>query len=180
MSWSDRFSVLFAEIARPLAVVLNADGCREGWLQGEFYRHFRPQYDGFRVNYSYGSGRVKHDLYCPVPNEMVAELKVYGMRGYLNKNLCGQSNIKRFLPATAGTRVNLSREEIDRLGASGYLADVCRLQRLPDSLERYMILVLQKADDPDDFGQAIAAVQVSWNERQWESHDFLVRISPIQ
>ena len=95
------FLALFAEIARRMAVVLKADGCREGWLQGEFYRHFRPQYNGFRVNCSYRGGRVKHDLYCPLPNEMVAELKVYGMRGYFNKNLCGQSNIKRFLPTAA-------------------------------------------------------------------------------
>jgi hypothetical protein len=63
MSWPNHIFALFAEIARPLAVVLNADSCREGWLQGEFYRHFRPQYDGFRVNYSYRSGRVKHDVY---------------------------------------------------------------------------------------------------------------------
>lgn len=111
---------------------------------------------------------------------MVAELKVYGMRGYYNKNLCGQSNIKRFLPEATATRVSLSDQEIDDLGASGYLADVRRLRQLPDSLERYMILVLQKADDPDDFGKAISALQVSAEEWDWECKDFLVRISQIQ
>jgi hypothetical protein len=182
MSWSDRFLTLFAEIAGPLADVLNADGCREGWLQGELYRHFRRHSNGFRVNFSYRSGRVKHDLYCSPPNEMVAELKVFGLRGYLNKNLCGQSNIDRFLPAVAGTRVMLRRDEIDRLQpASGsYLADVRRLWQLPDLLERYMILVLQKAHDPDDFGRAISAIQVSSEEREWQCQDFLVRVSRIQ
>jgi hypothetical protein len=180
MSWPDRFLALLAEISRPMAVVLNADGCREGWLQGEIYRHFSAQYDGFRVNHSYRSRRVKHDVYCPLPNEMVAELKVYGMRGYLNKNVCGQSNIKRFLPEHAATRVRLSDQEIAHLGTSGYLADVRRLQQLPDLLERYMILVLQKADDPDDFGAAISAIQVSAEEWEWDGTDFLVRISAIQ
>ena len=180
MSWPDRLFALFAEIARPTAVVLNADGCREGWLQGEIYRYFHPKYNGFRVNYSQGSGRVKHDVYCPLPTEMIAELKVYGMRGYFNKNLCGRSNIKRFLPAVAGARVNLSQEEIDDLGAAGYLADVCRLRQLPDSLERYMILVLQKADEPDDFGKVISALQVSPEEWEWHCDAFLVRISRIK
>ncbi len=64
MSWPDRFLALLADIARPMAVVLNADGCREGWLQGEIYRHFAPRHNGFRVNCSYRSGRVKHDVYC--------------------------------------------------------------------------------------------------------------------
>ncbi len=110
---------------------------------------------------------------------MVAELKVYGMRGYFNRNLCGQGNIKRFLPEATATRVRLSEQEIDDLGASGYLADVRRLRQLPDSLERYMILVLQKADAPDDFGTAISAIQVSAEEWEWDGTDFLVRVSGI-
>jgi hypothetical protein len=93
MSWPDRFLALFCEIASPLAVVLNAEGCREGWLQGEFYRHFRTPENGFRVNCSYCDSRTKHDLYCERPTEMAAELKVYGLSGYYTKNLCGQSNI---------------------------------------------------------------------------------------
>ena len=182
MSWSDRFLDLFADIARPLADVLKADGCREGWLQGEFYRHFCRQHDGFRVNYSYRSGRVKHDIYCLPPTEMAAELKVYGLCGYYTKNLCGQSTIDRFLPKAVGSRVILHQDEVDRLApaAGSYLADVRRLRELPDSMERYMILVLQTAPDPDDFGQAISALQVSPEEREWRCDDFLVRVSRIQ
>jgi hypothetical protein len=43
-----------------------------------------------------------------------------------------------------------------------------------------MILVLQKADDPDDFGTAISAIQVSAKEWEWDGTDFLVRISGIE
>lgn len=112
MSWPERFLALFCEIASPLAVILNAEGCREGWLQGEFYRYFSTPENGFRVNCS-------------------------------------------------------------------YLGDVLRLQRLPAALERYMILVLQKADEADPFGRVISTVQVSSREFEWESTDFLVRVSRL-
>jgi hypothetical protein len=112
---------------------------------------------------------------------MVAELKVYGLRGYYKKNLCGQSNISEFLPRENGERIFLSPETIERLGpgAGSYLSDVLRLQRLPASLERHMILVLQKADQPDGFGRAISAIQVSSEEFVWQCADFLVRVSRL-
>jgi hypothetical protein len=181
MSWPDRFLALFGEIAPSLAVVLNAEACREGWLQGEFYRHFRNSEDSFRVNCSYCDSRTKHDLYCEQPTEMVAELKVYGLSGYYTKNLCGQSNISQFLPTTSGERKVLTQEEIERIepATGSYLADVLRLQRLPASLEKYMVLVLQKADEPDKFGRAISAIQVSPQESGRECRDFLVRVSRL-
>src|SRR4051794_207616 len=98
MSWAEQILAFFGEIASPLAIILNAEGCREGWLQGEFYRHFSTPENGSRVNCSFCDNRVKHDLYCERPTEMAAELKVYGQSGYYTKNLCGQSNISRFLP----------------------------------------------------------------------------------
>jgi hypothetical protein len=181
MSWHERFLALFREIASPLAVILNAEGCREGWLQGELYRHFHTSENGFRVNCSYCGSRAKHDLYCERPTEIVAELKVYGLSGYYPKNVCGQSNISRFLPATSGTRLFLSKEEIELLkpAAGSFLGDVLRLQRLPAALERYMILVLQKADEADAFGRVISALQVSSQEFEWGCEDYLVRVSRL-
>jgi hypothetical protein len=181
MPWANRFLALFSEIASPLSVVLNADGCREGWLQGEFYRYFRTPGNGFRVNCSYCDNRVKHDLYSVRPTEMAAELKVYGLMGYYTKNLYGRSYISRFVPQVPGNRLLLSQEEIGDLqpAPSSYLADVLRLQQLPASVERYMILVLKKDDEPDDFGRAISAVQVSKRESEWECNDFLVRVSRL-
>src|SRR5947208_155416 len=92
MSWPDRLITFFREIASPLGVILNASGCREGWIQGEMFRHFSPGNNGFSVNCSYANSRMKHDLHCKKPTEVVAELKVYGYRGYYHKNICGQSN----------------------------------------------------------------------------------------
>jgi hypothetical protein len=181
MSWSERFLGLFPEIAMPLAVILDAEGWREGWLQGEFYRYFTTSENGFRVNCSFCGSRAKHDFYCERPTEMVAELKVYGQRGYYSKNLCGRSNIRRFLPPRRGKRLFLSQREIARLEptAASYLGDVLRLRRLPAALERYMILVVQKADKPDSFGSAICAVQVSSDELEWDCEDFFVRVSRL-
>ena len=181
MTWVERFFAFFREIEPSLAVVLDASSCREGWLQGEFYRHFRTDENGFEVNRRYRAGGVPFDLYSPAPTPMVAEVKVYGESGYFNKNLHGRSNIRRFLPATHGSRVPVSVTEIETLleGTKGnsYLRDVCRLHTVPAEVERYLILVLQKADEADDFGRAIAAVQVAPVEHDLELDAFHVRIS---
>jgi hypothetical protein len=157
MAWPDLFLDFFRSISPHLTVVLNASGCREGWIQGELYRHFWTPQNRLLVNCSYSSNRVKHDIYCEQPTEMVAELKVYGYAEYYNKNLYGKSNIKRFLPAVVGGRVALSHSEIHRLqpAAGSYLSDVLRLQTVPSTVERYMILVIQKAGEADEFGRAI-------------------------
>lgn len=181
MSWPEQFLAFFRKVEAPLGVILNADGCREGWLQGEFFRHFRTPESGFLVNCSYCEKRVKHDLHCHLPTEMISGLKVYDLCGYYNKNLHGRSNIKRFLPAVAGGRVFLSSSAIQKLGPAprSYLGDVLRLQGMQASLERYMILVLRKASAVDEFGHAISAVQVSSIEHELDSREFLVRISVL-
>jgi hypothetical protein len=53
MSWLEEFFRFFRKAQRPLSMILDAEGCREGWLQGEFYRHFWTQENGFRVNCSH-------------------------------------------------------------------------------------------------------------------------------
>jgi hypothetical protein len=181
MSWPESFQAFFREVASPLGVVLGAEGCREGWLHGEFYRHFRTPENGFRVNCSYCDSRAKHDLYCERPTEMAAEIKVYGLSEYYKKNLCGWSNISQFLPAASGARLVLSRAEIERLEpeAGSYLGDVLRLQRLPVALEKYMVLVLHKNGEPDAFGRAMSALQVSSEEFEWECEDFSIRVSRL-
>ena len=181
MSWVDRFFAFFREIEPTLAVVLNASSCREGWLQGEFYRHFRTDDNGFEVNRRFGDGKLPFDLCCLTTPVMIAELKVYGESGYYSKNLFGRSNIRRFLPARAGERVPITATDIGTLlgGAKGnsYLHDVCRLQTVSTDIERYLILVLQKAEEADNFGRAIAAVQVGTTEFDLELDAFRVRVS---
>jgi hypothetical protein len=74
--WIRFFTDTIDAIHEPLAVVLTASGCREGWLQGELYRAGRA-YD-VRVNeYSLGS-RQTADLSCGDAPDMLAELKIVG------------------------------------------------------------------------------------------------------
>ncbi len=181
----DRFFSFFRQIEGPLGIVLNANGCREGWLQGELYRYFRTPENRFAVNRRYEKSGPEHDVYCALPNEMVAEVKVYGLRGYYNKNLYGSSNLSRFIPPESGQRVPVSTAEINELLArplaktNSYLRDVLRLQAVPPRVERYLILVLQKAGSADDFGRAISAVQVAPQEFNLDCERFHVRISRL-
>src|SRR5258708_4332105 len=75
--WEQFFLDFFDASAESIGVVLDAWGCREGWLQGELYRAGRRR--GLRVNqYSLGGNR-KADLCClESPPRMVAEVKVLG------------------------------------------------------------------------------------------------------
>ena len=40
MSWIKPLQAFFDRISDPLSFILNAEGCREGWLQGELFRQF--------------------------------------------------------------------------------------------------------------------------------------------
>jgi hypothetical protein len=72
--WLRFFDQTLAQIHRELAVVLDAPGCREGWLQGEFFRAGR-KYDLAVNTYPFGK-RAKADLSAGDPVKMVAEIKI--------------------------------------------------------------------------------------------------------
>jgi hypothetical protein len=181
MDWGQELFEFFHEIELPLSQILGADGCREGWLQGELFRRFRPEHPTFMVNCSISSRREKFDLVWGTPPQFVAEIKVYGLHGYYNKNLCGKSNIDPFLPVSGQDRTFISQENLRELQPEprSYLGDVEKLLRSTDVPERLMVLVLQKAKAVDRFGQAILAVQVSARELSREFEQFIVRISRI-
>ncbi|WP_137105596.1 hypothetical protein [Azospirillum argentinense] len=93
--WFDYFHAQFDALAADLGVVLDASGCREGWLQGELFRR-SPDQD-FAVNtYPYTDIGGKADLEglrpCVTGGEaaMVAELKVVGGR-FAKKCLDGRN-----------------------------------------------------------------------------------------
>jgi hypothetical protein len=163
MKWPYRFLELFSEIEDPLAVVLKADGCRENWLQGEFFRRFHE--DGLRTNQAVSG--LKHDLYCDIHPRMVAEIKIY------------TDDIKRHRKQIAdlGPRLWLLAD-IESLGpATGsYLADVLRLLKLSVPEERYMVLVLPVAND-----RVISNLHVVPSDREIEKvfRAFRVRISML-
>ncbi len=185
MNWVDRFFDFFRQIEPSLGIGLNANNCREGWLHGEFFRHFITADNGFLVNCRYYDDGPEHDLYCGLPTEMIAEVKVYGQRGYSNKNFCGAHDLTRLLPPTPGARVPVTFEEIEQTLSgtkdaekkNSYFRDVERLLAVHSSVKRYLILVLQKADEADDFGRSISAVQGAPQEHDLELDAFRVRVS---
>lgn len=74
--WEQFFLDFFDYSAESIGVVVNAWGCREGWLQGELYRAGWRR--GLRVNeYPLGSYK-KADLCCSESPRMVAEVKILG------------------------------------------------------------------------------------------------------
>ena len=180
MAWVRRLQMFFREIEVPLSFVLNAEGCREGWVQAELFRRFRPRNRTFNVNCSLESRQAKHDIVSGTPPSLVAELKVYGLSGYYTKNLYGKSNVSAFHPS-GDERVAYTREMIEALNPQpgSYLKDVLRLAQTVGVTERLMILVLQKAVTIDRFGQAMLAIQVSEREHDLDFGEFMVRISEI-
>ena len=176
MKWIGLFEQVFDSISEPLSVVLNATGCREGWLQGEFYRHLIEQDKDFRVNEYKIAPRAKADLYGEKPSRMVAEIKVYGVWNYYQKNIDGHSNIDMYLPIDKGQRIDVTEEHINRAKPGSLLNDLIRLRKIQEDLERYVILVIHKNEHADKFGEAIQAIRLTQNEFTFEHRDFQVRI----
>ncbi len=144
-TWLDAFRSAFDGMAADLPVVLNARGCREGWIQAELFRRLSPSDPAFSVNfYSLNKGKTA-DLYGEIPSRMLAELKVLGTEGFYNKNLAGCSNLSLFLPAKEGDRVDLCADHLAVVvdAVDSLLRDFGRLKSASESFERYLILVLQ-------------------------------------
>jgi hypothetical protein len=71
MNWTQQFRDFFTSRKEQLAEILDAGGCREGWLQGEIYLHFR------KTNLQTNATGKKYDLFCDAP-PMVGEIKICG------------------------------------------------------------------------------------------------------
>ncbi len=172
----------FDALAPNLGVVLNAVGCREGWLQGELYRHLVAQDLDFQVN-SYKLGpRKKADLYGIRPVPMIAELKVFGVEGFYNKNLDGRSNIDIYRTSKSDTRIDLTDEHLQRVHPSvdSLIRDYQRLRDHPSrDTEKYLILALHLKGEPDSFGQTVRAVRISINEWTFDYPSVMVRVWAI-
>lgn len=178
-SWPSKFRAAFDAIGPSLAVVLNASGCRELWLHGELYRHLAATDPDFRVNTYSIAARKTADLHGSTPKPMIAEVKVFGVNGYYNKNLDGWSNIDRYRPRGSRDRIQVSREHLKRVhpNVDSLLRDY---QRLRDhhgtGLQKYLILVLHLNGRPDAFGKAVGALRISEDELTLRYPNFMVRI----
>jgi hypothetical protein len=89
--WLRFFSSTIEAIREPLSVILNASGCREGWLQGEMFRAGRA-FD-LRVNEYALGGRQTADVSCGDLPDMLAEIKIVGanyfpkMQGFIESDV---------------------------------------------------------------------------------------------
>jgi len=177
-NWLEAFRHAFNDMAPDLAVVLNAKGCREGWIQAELFRRLSRSDPAFSVNsYKLSKGKTA-DLHGEKPTPMLAEIKVLGTEGYYHKNLAGCSNLSLFMPANEQDRVELCDEHLAVVdnAVDSLLRDFIRLKSAPASFERFLILVLQTSGVADTFGKAINAIRVNRDETTFTYSKVLVRI----
>ena len=138
--WFRALSAFFRGISGNLAEVLDAQSCREAWLQGEMFRWFRKhrQVGEFWTNAFSISKRCNADIGADTPFPMRGELKVLGAN-FGHKVLTGGAlspllpHLHRPLTPTDGGLVR---------GPWGLLPDYFRLQKVPWSPGASRLLVM--------------------------------------
>lgn len=181
-NWFDMFSIVFNNVQQTLPIILKCNSCRELWLQGEMFRFITPYDPKFQVNVLIDKRikdkRIKVDLYGSRFGKMVGELKVYGLSGYYNKNICGTSNIDSFIPERNNGRILIGQSHLKKLNMkeSSILKDYSRIMEISEQFEKYLILVVHKNGQKDDFGKAISAIKFSGEELTLDFPFFFVRI----
>jgi hypothetical protein len=93
VDWLDFFVKTVDEIHGRLSVVLTASGCREGWLQAEFYLAGR-QYN-LRVNERNLGARQTADMSCGDGPDMLAEIKIVGAHCFPKMQGFVESDVER-------------------------------------------------------------------------------------
>jgi len=71
MNWIAYFTDFFRQRSEYVHSILDADGCRERWVQGEMFLHARG------LHLKTDATRSRFDLLCPEP-PMIAEIKICG------------------------------------------------------------------------------------------------------
>ena len=107
MDWISFFDAFFSQRAAELERILDAGGCREGWLQGEVFLY------GRNVSIQTNASRRKHDLQCGL-HPMIAEIKICGgdyaakMRDYIENDVVklaeAPDRCQRFMILVVDTR----------------------------------------------------------------------------
>lgn len=146
------FETFFRDNAKNIGIVLYAEGCREGWIQGEMYRQSTDE--NFMVNsYKLKNHRGTVDLCGEQPagsdtkQPMVAEIKIIAP-SFLQKNIDGNHNIDKYLQNNV---IKINNESLAgvNLKEGSLLKDVVRLKSIDDNegLERYMILIIPEYEE---------------------------------
>jgi hypothetical protein len=161
--WQSRLLNSIQEMTKRLRCVFDAEGCREGWLQGELYLRHRER---VRVNSIPIAYRAKADLSADLdvkprvricgPQPMVAELKVLAA-SFQTKTITGGA-IKPFrrLPKVNGRRrvTKSAASKSLRRGPWGLIPDYLRLleAKVPPRTEKLLVLVaLTDVDEQDNW-----------------------------
>ncbi|WP_417559943.1 hypothetical protein [Marinomonas sp.] len=186
--WMRVFCEFFDRNASQIGAVMYAEGCREGWLQGEMFR--QSEDEDFMVNsYKIGSRGKALDLHgfrprsSSSPQTMVGEIKIIAT-SFLNKNIAGRSNISEFIKSDK-TIVTQSHLDSVHPKEGSLLKDIVRLKGILDQdIEKYMILVIPEYESDEVnvnlkkalFGVEISSIHV---KREYPDDHFSVRIWKI-
>lgn len=183
--WAKFFLSFFDKNKSSIGIVMYAEGCREGWLQGELFRFSEDQ--DFVVN-SFKLTKLcgKLDLYGELPfigakpQKMVAEIKIISP-SFESKNIDGNHNIEKYI---ASDIVKITETHLGNVNfrEGSILKDVVRLKSISNiAIEKYMILVIPKYESSEineNLEKAIYSISLSdviWERKYIEDH-FDVRI----
>jgi hypothetical protein len=183
--WQGFWIRAFGNMAPRLADVLKANGCREGWVQGEFFR-LAGKYAApclLHVNTRPPSGsRGAFDLSSDGSHPMIAEIKIVG-GGYLRKNINGYHGLLD-LPqgwTLTGCTGQASRNEIRFNAAEGSIfKDLSRLWNEPwdkaQPRQRHMIVVVPDDHVDTNIGPILTSMSFVGEEVNVRFPGFLVRL----
>jgi hypothetical protein len=170
--WIRDFKEFFESRTDELGTVLDAIGCREGWLQAEAFRFFRSKNVAMYTNYLVlpgvsGKKNRKADFAVyrsdadDAQLDLVAELKVYSERGTYPKGLTGGdlSEVRRRIARTTPLVLGKHRRDRQMMVGPGLMADYFRLVDFDagdDAPARLLLLCVRRADAPDNFGTMLS------------------------
>lgn len=178
MHWVNKFKKVFDSLEKEFAEVLKAYRCREGWLQGEFFRRLKNKSNDFSVNDYPIAKKQTADFHAVYPKEMVAELKILGACDYYKKNIDGNCDLKNFTPKRKKGRIFVTNRHLKNVNSKegSILKDFLRLKSIKEKIEKYQILVIHKNGSADELGRAALAIKLPGTETTLNYKDFIVRI----
>ena len=143
MDWGTQFRAFFEARQDEIAHILDAGGCRECWLQGEFYLAFRDKC--LKTNVT----SKKYDLRCEADGvrPMIAEIKICGgdyspkMQGYIEddvrKLVSAGSAFERYMILVIDTRIGSKL----RKWLSNFCPDVLHEKVLDAESEKFTVRI---------------------------------------
>jgi len=184
-AWVDEFLTFFEENKMAIGTVMYAEGCREGWLQGEMYR--KSNDPAFTVNsYKLTKLNGKVDIYGEKPShshtkqKMVAEIKIVAP-SFLSKNIDGNNEIEQYAENKVVKITNTHLNNVN-FEEGSILKDLARLKSISDeNIEKYMILVIPRYEEckiNKPLEKALYSISLSDNvwEKKYEKEHFDIRV----